>query len=370
MQAVQPNITNRYKFSALATDGVTLDIFNEIDSYWGYGVPALSYELSKINPATPLTVRIHSPGGSVTEGLALRNLLRAHPGGVTTVGVGFVASIASVVMLAGSRVIMADTAYLMIHRPYGVMEGNADEMQQTAGILSSMDNTLLDIYMEEINKRGNRSGVTREEVFEMMKRETWLTAEQAYNLGFIDEIQRDLPTGLTAPTFEALAKYSNTPKNLITNKDEMSKSKSLMERLRALLTEEEISTMTPDELMEAAPDVAETTEAAIESTGLDPVMAAIALLEENGYTVTAPDATPADAPAEAEAEYMEKEKEMAEALAMLTAEIKALKVAAAKAKAAPSGGAVATPIPAKAKTRNAEAFDGFAAIVQQKIRTR
>lgn len=366
MVEAQPPINERYKFSARAEDGVTLDIFNDIDSYWGYGVPALSYELSQINPATPLTVRIHSPGGSVTEGIALRNLLRAHPGGVTTVGVGFVASIASVILLAGNRVVMADTAYMMIHRPYGVMEGNADEMKQTADVLSSMDNTLLDIYMEEINKRGNRGGTTREQVFEMMKRETWLTAQQAYDMGFIDEVQKGLPTALTPPTFEALAKYANTPKQLIHNSTDEMKSKSLIDRLRALLTEEEISTMTTEELMEAAPDVAETAEVAIEETGLDPIMAAVALLEENGYTVTAPDATPT----EAEAEYGEKEKEMAEALALLTAEIKALKAQAAKAKAAPSGGAVATPIPAKAKTRNAEAFDGFAAIVQQKIMTR
>jgi ATP-dependent Clp protease protease subunit len=366
MEQVQPSINDRYKFSARAADGVTLDIFNDIDSYWGYGVPALSYELSKINPATPLTVRIHSPGGSVTEGLALRNLLRAHPGGVTTVGVGFVASIASVILLAGNRVVMADTAYLMIHRPYGVMEGNADDMKQTANVLSSMDNTLLDIYMEEINKRGNRGGTTREQVFEMMKNETWLTAEQAYNLGFIDEIQRDLPAGLTAPTFEALAKYANAPKQLVNNSKNEMKAKSLMERLRALLTEEEISTMTTEELMEAAPEVAETAEAAIEETGLDPIMAAVALLEENGYTVTAPDATPA----ETEAEYDEKDEEMAKVLAMLMTEIKALKTQIAKAKAAPSGGAVATPIPAKAKTKNAQAFNSFAAIIQQKIRTR
>ncbi len=51
----------RFRFSAMTSQEVTLDIFGEIDEWWGYGVPLLAYELSKLNTSQALTVRIHSP---------------------------------------------------------------------------------------------------------------------------------------------------------------------------------------------------------------------------------------------------------------------------------------------------------------------
>lgn len=365
-----PTITNdRYRFANLAGKGNQLDIFNEIDSFWGYGVHSLSYELSNLNQSLPLTVRIHSPGGSVTEGLAIRNLLRAYPGEVNTVGVGFVASIASVILLAGTNVQMDDGAYLMIHRPYGYQEGDADTMASTATTLRSMDNTLLDIYMDAVEKRGNPSQLTREQVFEMMKVETWMTAKDALAYGFIDGITSEQGLEVSAQSFKAVAQYQKTPETIINqSKNEMKKT-SFFEKLKALLTEEEISTMTPEELAENPTEVAETAAVVIqEETGLDPVMAAIALLEEAGYTVTAPEAA------------MDEEKEKAEmtedemaavasAIASLKREIKALKVDAAKAKAAPSGGNVPAQKVEK-KSAKAAQFDSFALMVKSKIMQR
>lgn len=365
-----PTITNnRYRFANLAGKGNQLDIFNEIDSFWGYGVHSLTYELSNLNQSLPLTVRIHSPGGSVTEGIAIRNLLRAYPGEVNTVGVGFVASIASVILLAGTKVQMDDGAYLMIHRPYGYQEGDADTMASTATTLRSMDNTLLDIYIDAIEKRGNPSQLTREQVFEMMKAETWMTAKDALAFGFIDSITNEQGLEVSPTAFKAVAQYQKTPESIINQSKTEMKKTSFFEKLKALLTEEEVMTMTPEELAEIPAEVAETASVAIEEeTGLDPVMAAIALLEEAGYTVTAPEAA------------MDEEKEKAEmtedemaavasAIASLKKEIKALKVEAAKAKAAPSGGNV----PAKQvekKSAKAAQFDSFALMVKSKIMQR
>lgn len=356
---------NRYRFYNLAGQGNQLDIFNEIDAFWGYGVPALSYELSNLNQSLPLTVRIHSPGGSVTEGLAISNLLRAYPGEVTTVGVGFVASIASVILLAGSKVEMDKDSYLMIHRPYGMQEGDADVMASTATTLRSMDETLLDIYMEAINKRGNPSQLTREQVFEMMKVETWMDAKTAKAYGFIDAIRTEQGLSVSPAAFTAVAKYAKTPESIINQqKKEMSKT-TFFDKLKALLTEEEVSTMTPEELAEIPAEVAETASVAIqEETGLDPIMAAIALLEESGYTVTAPEAAMDE---KEKAEMTEDEMAaVASAIASLKKEIKALKADAAKAKATPSGGNV----PAKQvekKSAKQEQFDVFAQMVKSKI---
>ena len=357
---------NRYRFANMVGQSNRLDIFNEIDDFWGYGVHTLSYDLSNLDQQLPLTVRIHSPGGSVTEGIAISNLLRAYPGGVTTVGVGFVASIASVILLAGDRVKMDDGAYLMIHRPFGVQEGDADVMANTAAVLHSMDNTLLDVYMDSITKRGNPSQLTREMVFEMMKKETWMTAKEAKGYGFIDEITNEKGLELGASAFKAVAQYKHTPDAIINQqKSEMSKL-SMFEKLKALLTEEEVTTLTPEELQEMPEEVAETAGAAIEETGLDPIMAAVTLLEEAGYTVTAPEAMEDD---KEMAEMEEKEMEaIAKSIASLKSEIKALKAETLKAKATPSGGNVpATPV---RKNKKEQAFDSFALMVKSKIMQR
>jgi len=350
--AAQPILSaHRYRFSNYAESGQTLDIFNEIDDWWGIGVPALAYELSRLNSSQPLTVRIHSPGGSVTEGLGIRNLLRAYPGELTTVGVGFVASIASVILLAGKRVKMADNAYLMIHRPYGGAMGNADEMRQTADVLSSMDDNILDIYMEAIQSRGN-SDTTRDEVFEMMKKETWMTAKEALELGFIDEIITAQELPVSASAFKALASYKHTPEGILSNQntDDM----NLLDQIKALLVQDTTPTTEP-----VAPVAeAETVEAA---PAVDPIEAARLLLEQSGYTVATPP-PPAT---------QEEDESIAVAFAQLQNEIKALRTEVAKAKATPSGGATTEkPAGHVAKTQRDKAFDAFAQFTKTKILTR
>lgn len=349
--AAQPVISaHRYRFSNQAEAGQTLDIFNEIDDWWGIGVPALAYELSRLNTSQPLTVRIHSPGGSVTEGLGIRNLLRAYPGELTTVGVGFVASIASVILLAGKRVKMADNAYLMIHRPYGGVMGNADEMRQTADVLSSMDENILDIYMEAIANRGN-TATTREEVFEMMKKETWMTAREALDLGFIDEVITAEELPVSASAFKALAQYQHTPESIFSQKHV--EDMNVIEQIRALLT--------PDTVTPVAEVTAPVADATPEVADVDPIEEAKRLLEQSGYAVTMPEEAPA----------ADEQAELVNALAQVKAEIAELRKAAAQAKATPSGGSTTeTPARPAAKTAREKQFDGFAQFVKSKITTR
>lgn len=338
----------RYRFSAMTAPEVTLDIFDEIDSWWGYGVPTLAYELSKLNALQALTVRIHSPGGSVTEGLGIRNLLQAYPGELTTVGVGFVASIASIIFLAGKKVKMADNAYLMIHRPYGAMMGNADEMKRTAATLENMDENLLDIYVQAIESRGKAEAGTREKIWEYMKNETWFTAREALELGFIDEVIGAEAIPQAAQGFQALAKFQNVPQALIhKEKEDMN---SIIEKMRALLND--------------APEVAPVDQAApvAEETPVvtvDPLEAARKLLEENGYSVQQTPPAP---------------QEDAEAVALMQAlaqEVKALRTQVAAAKAVPSGGSTEEGKTGKREaTARDAAYSSFAEFVKRKIGTR
>lgn len=343
----------RFRFSAMTSQEVTLDIFGEIDEWWGYGVPLLAYELSKLNTSQALTVRIHSPGGSVTEGLGIRNLLRAYAGDLTTICVGFAASIASIILLAGKKVKMADNAYLMIHRPYGGVFGNADEMKRTADTLENMDENLLDIYVDAIQARGKSEAGTREKVWDWMQNETWFTARQALEYGFIDEVigAEEVPEENGAVNFQALAKFQHVPRELITQKEE-EVSNNIIQKIRALLTDTADATE------------AQTTEEtqAQEAPAPDPVEAAKELLKGAGYDVQE---------ARDQAEEDNSEVEMAELVAQLAAEVKALRTQAATAKATPSGGSTTEEKkPAKAKTARDSAFSGFAEFVKTKIQTR
>lgn len=344
----------RFRFSAMTSQEVTLDIFGEIDEWWGYGVPLLAYELSKLNTSQALTVRIHSPGGSVTEGLGIRNLLRAYPGDLTTIGVGFAASIASIILLAGKKVKMADNAYLMIHRPYGGVFGNADEMKRTADTLENMDENLLDIYVDAIQARGKSEAGTREKVWDWMQNETWFTARQAFEHGFIDEVigAEEMPEENGAVNFQALAKFQHVPRELITQKEE-EVSNNLIQKIRALLTDTADATE-----VEAVKEVQ-----AQEAPAPDPIEEAKKLLKGAGYDVQ-------EAGKQAEESTSEVE-EMAELVAQLAAEVKALRTQATAAKATPSGGSTTEEKkPAKNQTARDSAFSGFAEFVKTKIQTR
>ena len=339
----------RYRFSAMTTPEVTLDIFDEIDDWWGYGVPTLAFELSKLNASQALTVRIHSPGGSVTEGLGIRNLLRAYPGDLTTVGVGFVASIASIILLAGKKVKMADNAYLMIHRPYGGVMGNADEMKRTAATLENMDENLLDIYVQAIESRGKGGEDTREKIWQFMQDETWFTAREALELGFIDEVigAEEIQQAAQAG-FKALAKFQNVPKDLITKKQEM----TIVEQIKALLNGAQEAAPVEEPRAQEMPPVAVPAAPAV-----DPLEAARKLLEENGYNVQ--EAQP---------------QEDAEAVALMQAlaqEVKALRAQVTAAKATPSGGSTEEGKAAKKEaTARDAAYSNFAEFVKRKIAVR
>lgn len=171
-----------YIFNAAASTPeapATIDIFGEIGDWWGYGVREMAFDLSQLPPSKPLTIRIHSPGGMVTEGLALRNLLKGHSGPVTTQGIGFVASIASVVLLAGNRVQMAENSFLMIHRPFMLAQGDSEDLRSGAALLDQMEENLVNIYVSAIQKNGKDNEQTRGQVKEWLAQETWFTAQQA-----------------------------------------------------------------------------------------------------------------------------------------------------------------------------------------------
>lgn len=305
-----------------------ITIFDQIGQYYGYSKKYLKYELDAAN-GQPVRVVISSDGGDVTEGVALGSMLEMYPGEVETLGVGLVASIATVPLMSGDVVKMTKNSFLMIHSPWGGAVGTADEMRNTADTLDTMDNMLVEFYVDQIKKRNKAEGNTSLRVKRMMQAETWLTAQQAQELGFIDEViqggQYEDQINII-PMQNRLSQYRHTPAALINKTDNMSFFKSIANMLSG----------------EEAP------KAQVDASDLDK---ARATLEAAGYTV-AEAAPAADTSTDAEGVTVGDITESTQLLAQEVAELKAQ----LKAKVgAPSGGGQSDGKPAPGKPSQAQA---------------
>ena len=115
------------------------------------------------------------------EGISLANALRSHPADVTIQVDGIAASIASVIAMAGDRVVMQPQAMLMVHDASGLCMGNAHDMADMAALLDKISDNIADAYSE-------KAGGARDEWRQVMKAETWYTAEEAIEAGLADEM--------------------------------------------------------------------------------------------------------------------------------------------------------------------------------------
>jgi len=136
----------------------------------------------------PLTLRINSPGGDVFAAQAIYNQLRDYPGAVTAKIDGLSASAATIITCAGDTVIMPSNALFMIHNPLTIAWGNADEMRKTADTLDTVRDSIVNVYLKRVG------GKTKaDDIKAMMDAETWLTAQEALDYGFVDSIDNETP---------------------------------------------------------------------------------------------------------------------------------------------------------------------------------
>lgn len=125
-----------------------------------------------------LEININSCGGSVFAGIGIYNAIKQKCKGNITVNItGIGASIASVIAMAGNIINMGLGSQLMIHKPLCMTYGNATDFQSMIGILNKVEESILDIYMENVNK-----GVTREQIQALMEAESYLTTEDCKKL--------------------------------------------------------------------------------------------------------------------------------------------------------------------------------------------
>jgi len=152
-------------------------IYGEIDDFkwWGDEVTPtdIKDELAKLKDVDEVNVYVNSPGGGVFAGVAIYNELKRINKPVTAYIDGIAASIASLVVLAADRVVMPSNAMLMIHNPWSMIAGNANEMRDMADKLDKItESTLIPTYQA-------KTGLKVDKLKELLDAETWLCGEEA-----------------------------------------------------------------------------------------------------------------------------------------------------------------------------------------------
>jgi ATP-dependent Clp endopeptidase proteolytic subunit ClpP len=184
-----------------------IQIYDSIGADGSGGVTAKGFvdQLARVPASQPVLVAINSPGGFVTDGLAIYNAIRSRPN-VTTRVDSFAGSIASVIFLAGARREMAEHSWLMVHDPFASVEGGVEELRKQADVLARLRGELTAIYV-------SRTGLGRSKVERLMQEETWLDSAQAKQLGFCDVVIPDSGEARIAAHFDP-SKYKNAPEGM------------------------------------------------------------------------------------------------------------------------------------------------------------
>jgi ATP-dependent Clp protease, protease subunit len=183
-------------------DEATLYLYDVIvsDDYWG-GVSAEKFvkELRSITVPT-IHLRINSPGGDVFAARAMEQAIREHSSKIIAHVDGYAASAASVLAIAADEVEMAEGGFYMIHKAWTFAYGNSDDLMEAAGLLEKVDGTLVATYAK-------RTGKDETTIADWMKAETWFTAQEALDNGFIDRVAEGKVKGQWN-----LAAYGKAPK--------------------------------------------------------------------------------------------------------------------------------------------------------------
>lgn len=208
---------------------------SEVWIYEWFGIEATSpNSVSKVIDEAngeDLEVEINSGGGSVFAGSEIYTMLKDYKGHVTVKIVGLAASAASVIAMAGNKVMMSPTAQMMIHNVSTYTRGDYRDMEHSAEVLKSANKTIANAYRL-------KTGKTQEELLKLMDNETWMTAQKAKELGFIDEIMFDEEQQLIANHgYSGLLppEVINKMRNMLKNPNDKNNSDIFMQKIKSQL---------------------------------------------------------------------------------------------------------------------------------------
>jgi ATP-dependent protease ClpP protease subunit len=174
-----------YRFTNTLDEGgspfASISIYGDIGA-WGITAASFMEELKAVD-APEIRLSLNSPGGDAYDGLAINNALRSHRAKVIVQVDSIAASIASVIAMAGDRVIMSPHSQMMIHDAATVAQGNPEELREMADFLDRQSDNIAAVYAE-------RAGGTKAQWRKRMQAETWYFADEAVAAGLADEVAK------------------------------------------------------------------------------------------------------------------------------------------------------------------------------------
>jgi ATP-dependent Clp protease, protease subunit len=163
--------------------------------------------LDQIDDKSTLNIYINSGGGSVFAGLAIYNQLKRSKAYKTVYVDGVAASIASIIALAGDKVVIPSNAFMMIHKPWSLAVGNSNDFRKMAEDLDRIESGILNVYEENLNE-----GIEMKEITKMVDAETWLNGDEAAKYFNIEVVESKEIAACTSDYFE---KYAKTPSKIV-----------------------------------------------------------------------------------------------------------------------------------------------------------
>lgn len=188
---------------------IEIYIYGEIGG-WGITANQFIRDLKAIDDGvSPVEVAFNTNGGDLFEGLAIHNALSRLGERCTGRIDSLAASAGSVAVCGAHRVVMASNAILMIHNPYTWIEGDADELRRVANVLDQAFEAIIAAY------KAKAPDIDEVELRRLVNDESWLTAQEALDLGLVDEIGNGVQVRACLGNGATMARYRKTPQSLL-----------------------------------------------------------------------------------------------------------------------------------------------------------
>lgn len=159
--------------------GFSLEINDEI-GFWGVSHQDVKAQLDASN-GSDIQLNVSSLGGDVNHAFAIYNMLKSHSGRVVANIYGDAASAATLIALGADEVRIADNVFFMIHNVWTMAVGDAGELRKTADLMDKFNDQIVDTYRK-------KTGLRKSEIKQLMNDETWFTANEAKQKGFVDKV--------------------------------------------------------------------------------------------------------------------------------------------------------------------------------------
>ena len=219
-------------------DKAEIDIFGHIGD-WDVSAKDFIKDFRAID-AKEIVININSGGGDVFDGMAILDTIALSTAKTHAKIIGLAASMGSAIPMGADKVTMSENSSMMVHNARGIAMGQADDLRKTADLIDKENDKLANIYAK-------KTGLELSEIQDMMKEETWFTAEEAKAKGFIDSVDESVKIAATVDMSKYKKVYNNIPEDLLksnsnqkpTNMDLLEQLKELGKTVKALVTPKE-----------------------------------------------------------------------------------------------------------------------------------